>query len=78
MKRRIMRTVVVAAGTLMMLAAGNAAESFWIGGAEGSWNAAENWDPAGVPNVKDSVADNRNAIRMIDCKIAPTRMNFAE
>lgn len=61
MKRKIMRTVVVAAGTLMLLAAGNAAESFWIGGAEGKWNTAENWDPVGVPNVKDSVAVFTNA-----------------
>ena len=44
MKRKIMRTVVVAAGTLMLLAAGNAAESFWIGGAEGKWNTAEKQD----------------------------------
>lgn len=38
-----------------------AAESVWIGGAEGTFDVAENWDPAGVPNVKDSVAVFTNA-----------------
>ena len=55
------RSLLVAAVAVMLLLTGNAAESFWIGGAEGSWNAAENWDPAGVPNVKDSVAVFTNA-----------------
>ena len=45
----------------LMAAAAGAAESFWIGGAEGKFNVAENWDPVGVPNVTDSVAVFTNA-----------------
>ena len=55
------RFLLVAAVAVMLLLTGNAAESFWIGGAEGTWNTAENWDPVGVPNVKDSVAVFTNA-----------------
>ena len=54
--KRIMIAVAV-----MMVVAADAAESFWIGGAEGNFNVAENWDPVGVPNVKDSVAVFTNA-----------------
>jgi hypothetical protein len=55
------RSLLVAAVAVMLLLTGNAAESFWIGGAEGTWNTAENWDPVGVPNVKDSIAVFTNA-----------------
>ncbi|MBQ5795374.1 MAG: hypothetical protein IIW14_05210, partial [Kiritimatiellae bacterium] len=55
------RSLLVAAVAVILLLTGNAAESFWIGGAEGTWNTAENWDPVGVPNVKDSVAVFTNA-----------------
>jgi hypothetical protein len=55
-----MKCVVVAVAAMMVVAA-DAAESFWIGGAEGKFNVAENWDPVGVPNVKDSVAVFTNA-----------------
>ena len=57
MKKRLIFVAVA----IMMVAVVNAAESFWIGGAEGQFNVAENWDPVGVPNVANAVAVFTNA-----------------
>ena len=55
------KRIMIAVAVMMVAVAAKAAESFWIGGAEGKFNVAENWDPVGVPNVKDSVAVFTNA-----------------
>ena len=41
-----------------------AAESVWIGGAEGSFNVAENWDPPVVPSTSSAVFTNAATVTM--------------
>ena len=49
-----MNKVVLAAIGMTAMAAG-AANLTWVGGAEGDWNTATNWDPQQVPTNKDTV-----------------------
>lgn len=49
-----MNKVVLAAIGMTAMAAG-AADLTWVGGAEGDWNTATNWDPQQVPTNKDTV-----------------------
>ena len=49
-----MKKVVVAAIAMSTIAA-SAANLTWVGGAEGDWNTAANWDPQQVPTNKDTV-----------------------
>lgn len=49
-----MKKVVVAAIAMSTIAA-SAANLTWVGGAEGDWNTAANWNPQQVPTDKDTV-----------------------
>lgn len=49
-----MNKVVLAAIGMTAMAAG-AANLTWVGGAEGDWNTATNWDPHQVPTNSDTV-----------------------
>ena len=49
-----MNKVVLAAIGMTAMAAG-AANLTWVGGSEGDWNTATNWDPQQVPTNKDTV-----------------------
>lgn len=49
-----MNKVVLAAIGMTAMAAG-AANLTWVGGAEGDWNTAANWDPQQVPTNSDTV-----------------------
>ena len=49
-----MKKVVVAAIAMSTIAA-SAENLTWVGGAEGDWNTAANWDPQQVPTNKDTV-----------------------
>ena len=57
-----MNKVVLAAIGMTAMAAG-AANLTWVGGAEGDWNTAANWDPQQVPTQNDNVFfDSQEAI----------------
>ena len=49
-----MNKVVLAAIGMTAMAA-SAANLTWVGGPEGDWNTATNWDPQQVPTNKDTV-----------------------
>lgn len=48
---------LILVGALAVLSAPfvSAANKVWIGGDEGEWNVAENWDPSGVPGEGDVI-----------------------
>ena len=49
-----MKSVMFAASVLTAMAT-SAADLTWVGGSEGDWNTAANWDPQQVPTNKDTV-----------------------
>ncbi|MBQ6247820.1 MAG: autotransporter-associated beta strand repeat-containing protein, partial [Kiritimatiellae bacterium] len=50
MKKTMLTTLAATAAATAM-----SANLMWVGGAEGDWNDAENWDPQQVPTNKDTV-----------------------
>lgn len=50
MKKTMLMTLAATAAATAM-----SANLMWVGGAEGNWNDAENWDPQQVPTNKDTV-----------------------
>ena len=49
------KLILVGTVTVLSALAVPAADKFWIGGDEGEWNIAENWDPSGVPGEGDVI-----------------------
>ena len=50
MKKTMLMTLAATAAATAM-----SANLVWVGGAEGNWNDAENWDPQQGPTNKDTV-----------------------
>ena len=50
MKKTMLMTLAATAAATAM-----SANLMWVGGAEGDWNDAENWDPQQIPTNKDTV-----------------------
>ena len=50
MKKTMLMTLAATAAATAM-----SANLVWVGGAEGNWNDAQNWDPQQVPTNQDTV-----------------------
>lgn len=50
-----MKLLTIAFATFGLAGFASAANLTWVGGAEGDWNTAENWDPQQVPTQNDTV-----------------------
>ena len=58
MKKAMLMTLAATAAATAM-----SANLVWVGGAEGDWNNAENWDPQQIPTKNDTVFfDSQEAI----------------
>ncbi len=71
------RTVCLVMTYIAALASSvGAAEKLYSGAAGGSWDAAENWTPAGVPTLADDVTIDK-AVKSV-ASIAAKSLNITE